>query len=49
MSSTEHPQQYVAYQWEKALTPLVKTEKTWHDPEEGEVVVKVLACGICGT
>ncbi|GJE88067.1 GroES-like domain-containing protein [Phanerochaete sordida] len=49
MSSFQPPKSYTAYQWEAANTPLTRTERPWKDPEHGEVVVKVLACGVCGT
>lgn len=44
-----HPESYTVYRWEEAMGPLVKAELPWKEPKEGEVVVKVLACGVCGT
>lgn len=49
MSQASHPQSYTAARWEKKGAPLTLAEVPWKDPEEGEVVVKVLACGVCGT
>ncbi|KIP05952.1 hypothetical protein PHLGIDRAFT_516955 [Phlebiopsis gigantea 11061_1 CR5-6] len=44
-----HPASYIAYCFEKAQGPLTRAEVSWKDPQEGEVVLKVLACGMCGT
>lgn len=48
MSSTT-PQSYTVYQWEAPNTRLVKAEQPWQNPEQGEVVVKILASGVCAT
>ncbi|KIP01864.1 hypothetical protein PHLGIDRAFT_131056 [Phlebiopsis gigantea 11061_1 CR5-6] len=45
----ENPQTYVAYRFEKSGAPLARVELPWADPQEGEVVVKVLASGVCAT
>lgn len=42
-----HPKSYIAYRFEEAGGPLKKAEVEWKDPKAGEVVVKVLACGVC--
>lgn len=44
-----HPQTYIAYRFEKAGAPLTRAELPWTEPKEGEVVVKVLATGICAS
>lgn len=50
MSKTSsYPASYVAYRWEETNGPLVKVDVPWKEPKEGEVVVKVLACGVCGS
>lgn len=49
MPSFTAPQSYIAFQWDAPNTDLKKTEKPWKDPEQDEVVIKVLACGVCGT
>lgn len=49
MSSFTAPQSYTAFQWDSPNTDLKKTEKPWKDPEQDEVVIKVLACGVCAT
>lgn len=43
------PATYTVYRWEEAMGPLVKAEVPWSDPKEGQVIVKVLACGVCAT
>ena len=43
-----HPQKYTAYAFTQVGGSLQKVEVDWKDPKEGEVVVKVLACGVCG-
>ena len=45
---TAHPQKYTAYAFTQVGGSLQKVEVDWKDPKEGEVVVKVLACGVCG-
>lgn len=43
------PESYTAYEWEKPLAPLTKAARPLAAPKAGEVVVKVLACGMCAT
>lgn len=50
MSSTQgHPETYTAYRWEEVNGSLKKVQLAWNDPAPGQVVVKVLACGVCGS
>ncbi|TCD62226.1 hypothetical protein EIP91_007205 [Steccherinum ochraceum] len=44
-----HPKSYTAYAFKEKGGNLVKDIKGWKDPEEHQVVVKVLACGVCGS
>ncbi|KAM5541041.1 hypothetical protein V8D89_005352 [Ganoderma adspersum] len=44
-----HPDTYTAYAFFEKGGELQKVTVPWRDPEEGEVVVKVLACGVCGS
>ena len=44
-----HPATYIAYRFEKPGGPLTRVELPWVDPQEGEVVLKVLASGVCAT
>lgn len=43
-----HPRTYTAYAFKTKDGDLEKVEKQWKEPEPGEIVVKVLACGVCG-
>lgn len=43
-----HPQKYAAYAFVEVGGNLQKLDVEWKDPKEGEVIVKVLACGVCG-
>ena len=43
-----HSDTYTAYAFLEKGGELQKVSIPWRDPEEGEVVVKVLACGVCG-
>ena len=43
-----HPDTYTAYAFLEKGGELQKVTVPWRDPEEGEVIVKVLACGVCG-
>lgn len=43
-----HPDNYVVYRFEELEGKLKKAVVDWKDPKEGEVVVKVIACGVCG-
>jgi len=42
-----HPKSYTAYAFKKQNGPLEKVTVDWKDPQPGEIVVKVLACGVC--
>ncbi|KAK7692067.1 hypothetical protein QCA50_005472 [Cerrena zonata] len=44
-----HPQKYTAYAFLEVGGNLQKIDVEWKDPKEGEVIVKVLACGVCGS
>jgi len=44
-----HPQTYKAYAFTEKEGKLEKIDVPWKDPEEGEIVAKVLACGVCGS
>lgn len=44
-----HPDSYTAYAFtEVGNGKLQKITVPWRDPTDNEVVVKVLACGVCG-
>lgn len=47
MSSTSHPQSYKAYAFLEKGGKLQQITVSWKDPQPGEIVVKVLACGVC--
>ena len=47
-SSRPHPDSYAAYAFTKKGGKLEKLTLPWKDPQQGEIVVKVLACGVCG-
>lgn len=47
-SSRPHPDSYTAYAFTKKGGKLEKLTLPWKDPQQGEIVVKVLACGVCG-
>ena len=42
-----HPQEYKAYAFTEKEGLLQPTVVSWKDPTENQVVVKVLACGVC--
>ena len=44
-----HPNSYAVYRFEEMNGELKRAIVPWKDPKYGEIVVKVLACGICGT
>ncbi|KAI0777725.1 GroES-like protein [Trametes elegans] len=46
---TQYPTAYTAYAFLEPGGKLQKVTVPWRFPQEGEVVVKVLACGVCGT
>ncbi|RDX57414.1 GroES-like protein [Lentinus brumalis] len=48
-SSQPHPDSYTAYAFTKKGGKLEKITVPWKDPQQGEIVVKVLACGVCGS
>jgi len=47
MSSSAHPKSYTAYAFVEKDGPLTPITFEWKDPQPGEIVVKVLACGVC--
>ena len=46
--AAQHPESYIAYAFTRKNGPLEKFIMPWKDPEPRQIVVKVLACGICG-
>ncbi|KAI0359967.1 GroES-like protein [Trametes cingulata] len=48
-SSVAHPGSYTAYAFTEVGGKLHKITIPWRDPQDGEIVVKVLACGVCGS
>ncbi|KAI0782150.1 GroES-like protein [Abortiporus biennis] len=44
-----HPDSYIAYAFTEVNGKLNKITLPWKEPEIGQVVVKVLACGVCGS
>lgn len=44
-----HPETYRAYAFLEKGGELKPIEVQWKDPEQGEIVVKVLACGVCAS
>ncbi|KAL4252211.1 hypothetical protein ABKN59_005546 [Abortiporus biennis] len=44
-----HPKSYTAYAFTEKGGNLVKKTVDWKDPKPGQVVIKVLACGVCGS
>lgn len=49
MSSVPHPKIYSAYGFTKKGGPLEPITFDWKDPQPGEIVVKVFACGVCAS
>lgn len=47
MSNFTPPKSYTAYAFKEKGGKLEKIAVDWKDPKAGEVVVKVLACGVC--
>ncbi|KAH8093848.1 GroES-like protein [Cristinia sonorae] len=47
--TVSHPTSYTAYAFTEKGGDLEKVTKQWKDPEQNQVVVKVLACGVCGS
>ncbi|KAI0368656.1 GroES-like protein [Pilatotrama ljubarskyi] len=47
--SVAHPDSYVAYAFTEVGGRLRKITVPWKDPQDGQVMVKVLACGVCGS
>jgi D-arabinose 1-dehydrogenase-like Zn-dependent alcohol dehydrogenase len=45
-TTEEHPNEFRAAQFTQAGEDLEITQIPWRDPAEGEVVVKVIACGV---
>ncbi|KAI0070919.1 GroES-like protein [Panus rudis PR-1116 ss-1] len=44
-----NPETYTGYAFKQKGGKLEKVTFDWKDPQDGEVVVKVLACGVCGS
>jgi len=44
-----HPESFTAFSVQEKFGKLVKITVPWKDPQEGQVVVKVLACGVCAS
>ncbi|KAH9850276.1 GroES-like protein [Lenzites betulinus] len=47
--SVAHPDSYTAYAFLEVGGKLQKITVPWRDPKDNEVIVKVLACGVCGS
>ncbi|EJF61443.1 GroES-like protein [Dichomitus squalens LYAD-421 SS1] len=47
--SLPHPDSYPAYAFLQKDGDLQRITVPWRDPTEGEIVVKILACGVCGS
>ncbi|KAI1797215.1 GroES-like protein [Ganoderma leucocontextum] len=47
--SQSHPDFYTAYAFTERGGALTKITVSWRDPKAGQVVVKVIACGVCGS
>lgn len=48
VSSQSHPDSYTVYAFTQKGGRLEKIVVPWRDPQQGEIVVKVLACAVCG-
>jgi len=48
-SSFTPPKSYVAYAFLEKGGDLVRQEIPWKNPQQGQVIVKVLACGVCAS
>lgn len=42
-----HPSEYKAFAFHEAHKPLQPVTVPWKDPQAGQIVIKVLACGVC--
>ncbi|EMD42277.1 hypothetical protein CERSUDRAFT_110805 [Gelatoporia subvermispora B] len=49
MSPAAHPKSYKAFAFTEVGGPLKEVQVEWKDPQPGEIVVKVLACGVCAS
>ncbi|KAI8980104.1 GroES-like protein [Trametes punicea] len=47
--SLPHPDTYIAYAFTEVGGKMHKITMPWKDPQANEIVVKVLACGVCGS
>ncbi|KAI1790965.1 GroES-like protein [Ganoderma leucocontextum] len=47
--SVDHPASFTAWAFTERSELLTKISVPWKDPAEGQLVIKVLACGVCGT
>lgn len=43
-----HPESYKAYAFKEKNGKLEEITVPWKDPQAGEAIIKVLACGVCG-
>ena len=43
------PESYAVYRFEEKDGPLKLAVVPWKEPKADEIIVKVLACGVCGT
>jgi D-arabinose 1-dehydrogenase-like Zn-dependent alcohol dehydrogenase len=41
------PESYIAYAFTKKGGDLERVDVPWRDPQAGELVARVLACGVC--
>ncbi|KAI0640178.1 GroES-like protein [Trametes polyzona] len=49
MSACAHPDSYIAFAFLERGGKLQRITVPWRDPQHGEIVLKVLACGVCAT
>ncbi|KAI0916040.1 hypothetical protein AcV5_003487 [Taiwanofungus camphoratus] len=49
MSTASHPKTYKAYAFLEKGGDLHPIDVKWKDPQVGEIVIKVLACGVCAS
>lgn len=43
-----NPESYKAFAFKEKNGKLEEVTVSWKDPQAGEVIIKVLACGVCG-
>ncbi|OCH95672.1 GroES-like protein [Obba rivulosa] len=49
MSSADHPETYKAFAFTEKGGQLQEMQVEWKDPKPGEIVVRILACGVCAS